>query len=136
MLSWKAQIFLCTTSLSCRTISTDIYDSLSPPLPIIHCFRQVFSTTSRIGTELLYVGSSWLSCLCSSMWRAPLEYITYELIPTSPAESCMSGSYNFDSFRDGWLVAVLQLLCGVLPPGLIQYCSQHSCIVYRLSMGK
>ena len=26
------------------------------------------------------------------MWRGPSEYITYELFPTSPAVSCMSGS--------------------------------------------
>ncbi len=41
----------------------------------------------------------------------------------------MSGPSNFDSFRDGWLVSVQLLLCGVLPPGLVQYCSQHSCVV-------
>ena len=56
-------------------------------------------------------------------------YITYELISTSPAESCMSGSSNLDSFRDGRLVAVQLLLCWVLPPGPVQYCSQHSCVV-------
>ena len=60
-----------------------------------------FWVTSRIGTELLYVGSCWSSCLCSSMWRGSLEYITYELVPTSLAVSRMSGSSNFDSFRDG-----------------------------------
>ena len=59
------------------------------------------SVTSRISTELLYVGSSWSCCLCSSIWRGPQEYITYELVPTSPAVSRMSGSSNFDSFRDG-----------------------------------
>ena len=26
-------------------------------------------------------------------------------------------------------MAVQLLLCGVLPPGLVQYCSQHSCVV-------
>ena len=30
------------------------------------------------------------------------EYIIYELVPTSPAVSHMSGSSNFDSFRDRW----------------------------------
>ena len=49
------------------------WPSLSPPLPIVHCFRQVFLVTSCIDTELLYVGSSWLSCLCSSMWKGPQE---------------------------------------------------------------
>ena len=30
------------------------------------------------------------------------EYTTYELVPTSPAVSRVSGSSNFDSFRYGW----------------------------------
>ena len=30
----------------------------------------------------------------------------YELVPASPAVSCMSGSSNLDSFRDGGQVAV------------------------------
>ena len=42
-------------SSSCHAISMDIPDSLSPPLPIVHCFWQVFRATSHIGTELLYV---------------------------------------------------------------------------------
>ena len=85
-----------------RTISTIIPDPLSSPHSIVHCFRQVFMTTSRIGTELLCVDSGWSSCICSAMWRGPQECITYELIPTSPAVFHMSGSSNFDSFRDGW----------------------------------
>ena len=32
--------------------------------------------------------------------------ITYELVSASPAVSCMSGSSNLDSFRDGKQVAV------------------------------
>ena len=36
------------------------------------------------------------------MWRGPQEYIAYEFVPTSSAMSRMSGSSNFDSFRDGW----------------------------------
>ena len=87
---------------SCWAISTDIPDPLLPPLPIVHCFQQVLGATSHISTELLYVGSSWLSCLCTSMWRGPQEYITYELVPTSPVVSCMSGLSNFESFHDGW----------------------------------
>ena len=34
--------------------------------------------------------------------KGSTKYITYELIPTSPAVSYMSGSSNFDSFCDGW----------------------------------
>ena len=83
------------------TICTDIHDLLSLPLPIVHWFRQVFRATSRIGTELLYVGSSWLSCLCSFMWRGPQEYITNKLVLTSPVVSRMSGSFNFDIFVMG-----------------------------------
>ena len=89
-------------SSSCRAISTDIPDPLSPPLPIVHRFRQVLGATSRIYTEQLYVCSSWSSCFCLAMWRGPQEYITYELIPTSPAVSRMPGSSNLDSFCDGW----------------------------------
>ena len=33
------------------------------------------------GYILLYIGSSWSSYLCSSMWRGPQEYVTYELVP-------------------------------------------------------
>ena len=71
-------------------------------LPIVHYFQQVLGSTSHIGTELLYVGLSWSYSLCSSMWRGPQEYITYDLVPTSPAISHMSGSSKFDSFSDGW----------------------------------
>ena len=95
-------IYICISlSSSCLAISTDISDPLSPPLPIVHSFWQIFRATSCICTELLYVCSSWMSCLCWSLWRSPQEYITYELVPTSPAVSCMSGLSNFDSFRDG-----------------------------------
>ena len=78
------------------TPSVQISMTLSPPFSIVHCFRPVFRTISRIGTELLYVGSRGSSCLCSSMWRGPLEYVTYKFVPTSLAVSCMSGSSNFD----------------------------------------
>ena len=70
-----------------------------------------------------------VALLCSSMRRDPQEYITDELLPTYPAMSHIPGWSNFDSCRDGLLVAVQLLLCGVLLPGLVQYCSQHSCVV-------
>ena len=53
-----------SSSSSCRAISADIPDALSPPLPIVHVFRPVFSVISRIDTDLIYIGSSWSSCLC------------------------------------------------------------------------
>ena len=58
-------------SSSCRAISTDFPDPLSPPLPIVHCFRQVFRTTSHIYTEWLHIGSSWSFCICSAVWKGP-----------------------------------------------------------------
>ena len=79
---------------SWHAISTDIPDPLSPPFSIVHCFRLVFRSTSRIGIELLYVGLSW--------WRGPQEYITNELVPTFLAKSRMSGSSNLDNYK--WLV--------------------------------
>ena len=78
-----------SSSSSHRAISTDIPDPLSSPFSIVHCFQQVFRNASRIGTELLYIGSSWSSCSRSSMWRGRQEYITFEFVPTSPAVSCI-----------------------------------------------
>ena len=74
-------------SSSCHAISKDIPDPFLSPFSIVHCFCQVLKATSRIGTELLFVGSRWSSCLCSSIWRGPQAYITYKFVPTSPAVS-------------------------------------------------
>ena len=61
----------------------------------------VFKAISCIVTELLYIGSSWSSCLCSSLWRGSQENVTYEFVFNSPAVSRMSGSSDwFDSFCD------------------------------------
>ena len=51
-----------------------------------------------IGTELFYACSSLSSCLRTPMRRVSPEYVTYEVVHTSPAVSRMSGS---SSFRDG-----------------------------------
>ena len=77
-------IYIYISSSSRRAISTGIPDPLSPLFSIVHCFRQVLRATFHIGTELLYVGSSWLSCLCLSKWRGPQEYFSYEFVLTSP----------------------------------------------------
>ena len=113
---------------SSQAASMDLPDPLLPPISIAHRSREVFQAISCIGTELLYIGFSWLSYLCSSMWSSPLRHIAYECVLISPAVSRMSSSSNFDSFRDGWLVAVRLLFCRVLPPRLDQYRSQHSCV--------
>ena len=65
----RQSVFIISSSSSCRVISTDIPDPLSPPLPIAHRFWQVLMATPRILTELLYVGSSWPPCFCTAMWR-------------------------------------------------------------------
>ena len=49
----KAHKHIHLSSSSSHAISTDIPKPLSPPLPIVHCFRQVFRAISHIGTELL-----------------------------------------------------------------------------------
>ena len=102
LLHMNTPVLADSSSSSCRAISTDIPNPLLPPLSIMYCFCQVFRATFRISTELLYEDSSWSSCLCSSclcssMLRGLQEYI----VPTSPAVSRMSGSFNFDSFRNG-----------------------------------
>ena len=91
-----------SSSSSSRAVSMGFSDPLLPPVSIIHCFRQVFRAKSCIGTELLSIDLSWSSYLCSSMWRGPLERITYELVLTSPAVSYMFVSFNLDSFHDRW----------------------------------
>ena len=121
--------YISSSSSSCRTISTDIPDPFSPPFSIIQCFRQVFWVTSFIGTEQLYVGSSWPFCLGSTMWRGTQVYITLSLSLLLQQWSRMSGSSNFDSFRDGRKWPYSCCFVGVLPPGLVQYCSQYSCVV-------
>ena len=89
-------------SSSGRAASTGLLDPLPPPVSIVHRSWSVFKDTSGIGTELLYISSSWSSCLCSSMWRDPQEYVAYEFVPTSPAVYRISGSSILDSFYDGW----------------------------------
>ena len=78
-----------SSSSSCRAACADIPDRLSPFLPIIHRLRQVFRVTSRVLTQLLYVGSCWSSHSCTSMCGGPQEYIAYELVLASPAVSCV-----------------------------------------------
>ena len=57
------------------------------------------------------------------------RYVTYELVLASPAVSCVSGWSDLYSSRDGRQVAVQLASRGVLSPGLVQYCSQYSCVV-------
>ena len=60
-----------SSSSSCRAVSTDLPDPLSPSVSIVHYTPEVFKAISCIGTELLYIGSSCSSCLFPSLWRGP-----------------------------------------------------------------
>ena len=78
----------------------DLLGLLLQPVSIVHRSRQVLQATSYITTELLCIGSNWLSNLCSFVWSDPLEYVAYEFVLTSSAVSRMSGSTNLESFCD------------------------------------
>ena len=56
-----------SSSSFCRATSTDITDPVLPLLPIVHRFWQVLRVTSRILTELLYVGSNGSDLPCSTL---------------------------------------------------------------------
>ena len=64
-------IYIYIIIIIMHAASSDIPDPLSPLLPIVHRFWQVPWDTTRILTEMLYVGSSWSSCFCSDKWRFP-----------------------------------------------------------------
>ena len=44
-------------------------------------------------------------------------------------QQCPACLVRLTSFRDGRQVVVQLVSCGVLPPGLVQDCSQHSCVI-------
>ena len=64
--------------------------------------QQVFKAISCIGTELLCIVSSWSSYLCSSMWRGPQEYVTYEcptcLVHLTLIVFMMSGRWRYSCY--------------------------------------
>ena len=114
---WQSFFMQTSSALSsCRIASTDLPGSHSLPFPITYRFRQIFQTTNCIGTEQLFIGSSWLSNLCSSMCTGPQEFIAYEFVSTSMA------------------VSVKLLFCRVLPPGLVPKGLQHSCVNFRIKV--
>ena len=78
----------------------DFLDPLSPLVSIVHCSRQIFQATSCIGTELQYVGSSWSSNLCTSMWRDPFTLIERLRINTVSQNIliCLSNIERIGSF--------------------------------------
>ena len=103
----------------------DISDPLSPPLSIVHCFRQFLRATSRIGTKLLYVCSSWSTCFCSYMWRNTSPISSSLLLQQCPA--CLFG-----------LILIVFVMGGRWPYSccVVEYCLQdlfniaHCILVY------
>ena len=56
----------------------------------------------------------WAGCpaFAQAYVGGPQEYITYELIPASPAVSCMSGSSNLDSFCYIYIYIYIYIIYG------------------------
>ena len=69
----------------CRAVSTDLPDPFSLPISIVHRPREVFQATSCIGTELLYIGSSWSSNLCDRVHRNISLMSSFLLLQQGPA---------------------------------------------------
>ena len=102
----------------------DISDPLLPPIPIIHYFWQVSHATFSICTELLYVraGHPAFACPCEGVHRSTSLTSLSLLLQQCPA--CLVHLILIVFVTGGrWL------FCGVLSPGLVQYCLQHSCII-------
>ena len=97
------------------------YFSLSPQAGLLDniLYPHIVAKCMFVLVVLLLPGHVW----------GPQEYITYELVTASPAVSCMSGSSSLNSFRDRRQVVVQLVFCGVLPPELVQDCSQNSCVI-------
>ena len=89
-----------------RASSTDFPNSFSPFVSIVHLFQQVFYSTCCIRTELLYIGSNWSFCLCSSVWWCPLENVAYEFVLTSQQCPVCLIRLIWMFFLDGKLVAI------------------------------
>ena len=108
-----------------RAASTDFPDPLSPPFSIVIAPGRSswLPPVSAQSCRYVLAGLPTLARSCEGV------YIAYEFALTSPTVSRMSGSFNLDGFRDGWLVAVQLLFCGMLPPGLVQYSSKHYWII-------
>ena len=73
---------------------------LPPPISLLHFSLEVLLDIPCIGTELFYIVSRLSSYLFPFMLTGPLEYIVHDFVLTSLTGSHMSGSCNFDSFRD------------------------------------
>ena len=115
-------------SSSCRAASTDILAPLSPLFLIIHRLWKVFRATSRISSYscCMYVQ---VGCPAFAWPHARVHRSTSLMSSSLLLQQCPACLVHLTCFHDGRQVAVLLVPCGVLPPGLVQYCSQHSCVI-------
>ena len=96
---------------------------LSPPFPIRS--SGLHSASSQSYCMSVRAGRLAFVWPCEGVHRITSLMSSFLLLQRCP---CMSGSSNYNSFRDGLLVAVRLLLCGVLHPGIIQYCLQQKAV--------
>ena len=131
-LLWTSSHLTGLSAVRCR---------LPSPSSVANSFFELFfqlsewrslSVTSRSRVQTLCRVSHQNRQRDRLLGRPPTKcYITL----TSPAVSRMFCSCNLDGFRDRWQVAVQLLFCRMLPPGVFQCCSQHSCaITVKLSV--
>ena len=91
--------------------STDLTDPLSPSISIVHCSRRssrLYPVSAQSCCIYILAGRP---CLCSSMWRGPQEYITYEFVFTSPAVSRKSGSSRVFVIGGRWPYSCCSVGC-------------------------
>ena len=86
-----------------RAASTDIPELFSPFLPIVHRLWQGYIPYPQRAAVCMF---DLAVLLLPEHMRGSIVEITYELVPASPAVSCMSYSSNLGSFHDGSLVTV------------------------------
>ena len=124
-------VCVCVHVLSslCHTISTDIPDPLSPPsLSSVALGRLsgLYTVSTQSCCMQVRAGHPAFARRCEGVHKSTSLMSWFLLLQQFPA--CLVRLIQ-DCFRDGWLVAIQLQLCGVLPPGLVQYCSKHSCVL-------
>ena len=111
-----------SSSSSCRAISTDIPDPLSHP--------SLQSIASGRSSRIHLVSTQ----SCCMQVRAGRPVFARPCEGVHESTSLMSSSLFLQQCPECLVRLILTvfvqlLLCGVLPPGLVQYRSQHSCVV-------
>ena len=99
---------------------------LSPPLPIVHCFHRVFRATSRIYTKLLFEMVVLPLLVHVKVQRSTLFMSSTLLLRQYPA--CLVRIILI-VFVIGGLWPYICCFVGCCPPGILNYCSLHSCVV-------